>query len=84
MSLNLILIILSIIGIIIFFVIKDKKIKLLLGIITSICIILSCCFSFMPLLDKINYGLDLQGGFEVLYEVSPLQDGEKLDSDVQK
>src|SRR5690625_1928622 len=28
---------------------------------------------------KINLGLDLQGGFEVLYEVEPLEDGQEVD-----
>ena len=28
---------------------------------------------------KINLGLDLQGGFEVLYEVEPIEEGEKVD-----
>src|SRR5699024_9311511 len=28
--------------------------------------------------DKINLGLDLQGGFEVLYEVSPVDKSEKV------
>ncbi|MFP7169623.1 protein translocase subunit SecDF [Terribacillus halophilus] len=28
----------------------------------------------------LNLGLDLQGGFEVLYEVSPLEEGDKIDS----
>ena len=27
----------------------------------------------------VNLGLDLQGGFEVLYQVEPLNDGEKID-----
>ena len=38
---------------------------------TLIVIIISfvCCYFISPLIDKINFGLDLQGGFEVLYEV---------------
>ena len=28
---------------------------------------------------KINLGLDLQGGFEVLYEVEPIEEGEEVD-----
>lgn len=35
-------------------------------------------------LSNINLGLDLQGGFEVLYQVEPLKPGQKVtDSDVQ-
>ena len=29
--------------------------------------------------DKVNLGLDLQGGFEVLYQVEPLRDGQTID-----
>ncbi len=34
------------------------------------------------ILDRIKLGLDLQGGFEVLYEVKPAQKGQKIDKDV--
>jgi SecD/SecF fusion protein len=40
-------------------------------------------FTFIPLFKKINYGLDLKGGFEVLYKVTPLE-GSKLTSDMLK
>ncbi len=33
------------------------------------------------IVDNIKLGLDLQGGFEVLYEVLPLEDGDKITSD---
>ena len=59
-----------------------KKLKF---IITSFLILLVtgvCAYFIMPVINKINFGLDLQGGFEVLYEVSPLKEGEKLTSDM--
>ncbi|MCB5933528.1 protein translocase subunit SecDF [Caldibacillus thermoamylovorans] len=31
-----------------------------------------------PILDRIKLGLDLQGGFEVLYQVQPVNDGDKI------
>ncbi|NMD70579.1 protein translocase subunit SecDF [Bacillus sp. DNRA2] len=34
------------------------------------------------ILDRIKLGLDLQGGFEVLYEVKPAEKGQKIDKDV--
>ncbi|MBS4191428.1 protein translocase subunit SecDF [Bacillus sp. FJAT-49705] len=34
------------------------------------------------ILNNIKLGLDLQGGFEVLYEVSPIEKGQKVDKDV--
>ena len=84
MNIQLIYIILSIVGIIslILWIILKKIPKFIFGIITCICIILACILSFNPLLDHINYGLDLQGGFEVLYEISPLDEKTKLDSDM--
>ncbi|MDF2791787.1 MAG: preprotein translocase subunit SecD, partial [Neobacillus sp.] len=33
------------------------------------------------ILKNIKLGLDLQGGFEVLYEVSPAKKGQKIDKD---
>ncbi|QED48758.1 protein translocase subunit SecDF [Cytobacillus dafuensis] len=34
------------------------------------------------ILKNIKLGLDLQGGFEVLYEVSPIEEGQKIDKKV--
>ena len=84
MNLEVIYVILAIVGIISFILwIKLKRIpKFVFGMVTCFCIILASVFSFSPLLDHIHYGLDLQGGFEVLYEVSPLDDRSKLDSDM--
>lgn len=59
-----------------------KKIKFT---ITSIIILLIAgvyTYFIMPLINNINFGLDLQGGFEVLYEVSPLKEDEKLTEDM--
>ncbi len=33
------------------------------------------CLGFVPLFQNLNFGLDLQGGFEVLYQVSPIDGG---------
>ena len=84
MDLKVIYIILAVIFVINFILwLKMKKgVKFITGIISCICIILGCIFSFSPLLKNINYGLDLQGGFEVLYEISPIDDKDKLDSDM--
>ena len=85
MNLNIIYIILAVIaivGLIMFFKMKNKILRVLGGVMVSLCIIVTCAVSFNPLLDKIHYGIDLQGGFEILYQVSPLDDKEKLDSDM--
>lgn len=47
-------------------------------IILCIVILISCLLIFIPTLKNINFGLDLQGGFEILYKVEPLVDGEEL------
>lgn len=65
-----------------FFKFKNKISKFVMALIMCICIILGCLISFEPILDNTNYGLDLQGGFEVLYEVSPINKKQKLDSDM--
>ena len=77
----IIVLLVSIVFLVMFFKSKDKRIKVASGIIVCLGIILGCGLSFNPLLDEINYGLDLQGGFEVLYQVSSL-DGEELDGDM--
>ena len=85
MDLNIIYLILGILFLVsslLFFIVKKKEIKVVSGIVGCAVIIITCLVSFSPLFDAINYGLDLQGGFEVLYEVSSLNEDEKLDSDM--
>ncbi|GAY78378.1 protein-export membrane protein SecD [Sporolactobacillus inulinus] len=38
-------------------------------------------FSVKPIIHNVNLGLDLKGGFEVLYQVKPLKSGQKIDSE---
>lgn len=80
--LYIILLIIGLISILFYFKLKNNKAKIISILITAITIIIACIISYSPLLDKINYGLDLQGGFEVLYEVSPINEEETLDSDM--
>lgn len=83
MNFNLIMLILGIllvISIILILVIKNKKFKVIPGVLISLVIVISGSLYLPKLMDKINYGLDLQGGFEVLYQVSPIE-GE-LNSDM--
>jgi len=85
MNLDVIYIILGVLFIVsvgMFLFIKKKGIKLVSGIISCIVIIVTCLVSFNPLISSINYGLDLQGGFEVLYDVSPIDKEDKLNSDM--
>ena len=58
---------------------KEKKSMLLkTGLLVVIAAIV--CFLIVPLFKSLNFGLDLQGGFEILYEVSPI-DGSKMTKD---
>ena len=64
---------------------KNKVLKSGLGKVvrTSICLfvlVLAICFMFVPFFNNLKFGLDLQGGFEVLYQVESI-DGSKMDSD---
>ena len=59
-----------------------KKTKFILGLIISLVTAFACCYFINPLLNKINFGLDLQGGFEVLYEVEPIKEEDKLTQDM--
>ena len=72
------------ISILLYFTNKSKKLRLVTSIITILCITTACLFSYKPLFDNINYGLDLQGGFEVLYEISPINKEEKLTNEMLK
>ncbi len=85
MNLTIIYIILlgvGLLGLLLAWKLKSKLAKVLCGFLTCLCLIIASILSFSPLLDHINYGLDLQGGFEVLYEVSPIDKKDKLDSDM--
>ena len=58
---------------------KDKKSMLLRsGLLVIISVIV--CLLIVPLFKSLNFGLDLQGGFEILYEVSPI-DGSDMTQD---
>ena len=59
-----------------------KKRRFIISTIIVIAISILCCYFIKPLIDKINFGLDLQGGFEVLYEVEPLNEEDELTGDM--
>lgn len=48
-----------------------------------ILLVIIVALAYIPLFKDINFGLDLKGGFEILYEVSSLDDQE-LTSDMMK
>jgi len=59
-----------------------KKKNFIIGTTIVLVITFICCYFIHPLINKINFGLDLQGGFEVLYEVEPLNSEDELTSDM--
>jgi len=59
-----------------------KKRNFIIGIIIVFVVGFLCCYFINPLINKINFGLDLQGGFEVLYEVEPLKESDGLTQDM--
>lgn len=74
--------ILFVINVVVFFALKKQLLRCISGVVACLVIIATCLISFTPLVNSINYGLDLQGGFEVLYEVSPIDKDDKLNSDM--
>lgn len=58
------------------------KSNLKISILFIILMVVAIVFSIKPVINSINYGLDLKGGFEVLYKVSPLNEDEELTDDM--
>ncbi|MBC6309490.1 protein translocase subunit SecDF [Listeria sp. FSL L7-1582] len=61
-----------------------KKSKIITFFLIVAIIFGTVIFTAKPVLDKINLGLDLQGGFEVLYQVEPADGKSKVTDDVMK
>ena len=55
--------------------------KLITPILELILMVVVCALLVKPVINGMHYGIDLQGGFEILYNVEPLVPGEKLTSD---
>lgn len=55
--------------------------KILKPLIIVLAIIIFGAFLIKPTLNKISYGIDLQGGFEILYKIEPLEKGKELTED---
>lgn len=59
-----------------------KNNKFIVRLVIVLVISFLCCYFIRPLVNKIKFGLDLQGGFEVLYDVQPLNEDEELSHDM--
>lgn len=62
---------------------KNKKNSTKVILYTVIMVLLSIGLGFLvkPIFNQLNFGLDLQGGFEILYQVKSV-DGEKVTKDM--
>ena len=58
---------------------KNKKSKVIIRTILLILLVVGISFSFIPLFKNLKFGLDLQGGFEILYKAESI-DGSKMNS----
>lgn len=52
--------------------------KLVKPITITLLLIVLCSILIKTVIEGIHYGIDLQGGFEILYNIEPLVKGEKL------
>lgn len=52
--------------------------KIIKPILITICIVLVGLLLIKPTIKKISYGIDLQGGFEILYNIKPLDENREL------
>lgn len=65
-------------------VIKTYKANsLFTGILIFVAVIIVAAFTLKPIFKNLNYGLDLKGGFEILYEVKST-DGSKVTKEMVK
>ena len=62
---------------------KKEKTTIFDCIYISIIVVLVSAFCMVPLIKNLNFGLDLAGGFEVLYQVDSL-DGSEVTDDMVK
>ncbi len=59
---------------------KNKKRKVLITTIILVLVTVIICCLFIPLFSSLKFGLDLQGGFEILYKADSI-DGSKMTQD---
>jgi len=55
---------------------NGKKKTIITSLILTLLVVL-ICFLFIPLFSSLKFGLDLQGGFEILYKAESI-DGSKM------
>ena len=68
--------VLCLLALIIIIISKNKKIKVISGTLLGVVLLITSAYLCVPIFKNINYGLDLQGGFEVLYQIEAIDDQE--------
>lgn len=58
---------------------KKKSSKLIIALMIIVVLFTTIALTLKDVLNDVNLGLDLQGGFEVLYQIEPLEDGDAID-----
>ena len=53
--------------------------KIIKPISILVLLVVGCLLLINPTLKSIPYGIDLQGGFEILYNIEPLNKDDKLE-----
>jgi len=59
--------------------VKKKSSKLIIALMIVVVLFTAIGLTLKDVLKDVNLGLDLQGGFEVLYQVEPLEEGDTID-----
>ncbi|WP_342469099.1 protein translocase subunit SecDF [Ureibacillus sp. FSL K6-3587] len=60
----------------------NSKSRIIAFIVAVVVLFGAMGYTVKGVLEDVKLGLDLQGGFEVLYEVQPLKDGQKITHDI--
>ena len=68
--------VLCLLALIIIIISKNKKTKVISGTLLGVVLLITSSYLCVPIFKNINYGLDLQGGFEVLYQIEAIDDQE--------
>ena len=59
---------------------KNKKKKVIISSAILVALVVIICFLFVPLFKGLKFGLDLKGGFEILYKAESV-DGSKMNKE---
>ncbi|WP_020008544.1 protein translocase subunit SecDF [Salinicoccus albus] len=60
---------------------KTKSSKIIMSLLIVVVLFTAIALTLKDVVSNVNLGLDLQGGFEVLYEVEPLNEGDEIDNE---